>query len=285
MRHAMGARPRITITALSAAIASSESRAKRSGGYGFAVRVGAVPAGGGAAAAGEVAYRVAETVEVGLGLLYNQRRFRLDDSGPALDGVGEDNNLPLRLRLGWDVTPRSLGGLVFFLIVEAEKPNSCLPAALAWRVCPGGSGVSVNSAGRLHRRRTGVVVRGSLKRHPRPATEPHTEVTYMSHRLIIFGTSGDPSSRDLMPALARLHELGKLPPAFFVLSIAHDNWGTGHLREASERLSAERKTSREQMLEDVALQRMPTATARAGIEMLVWADLVVYRAWRLAESL
>ena len=72
----------------------------------WAVRVGAVPASGGAAAAGEVAYRVAKPVELGLGLLYNQRRFRLDDSGPAPDGVGEDNNLPLRLRLGWDITPQ-----------------------------------------------------------------------------------------------------------------------------------------------------------------------------------
>lgn len=70
----------------------------------WAVRVGAVPATGGAAAAGEVAYRIIDPLEVGLGLLYNQRRFRLDDSGPVPDGVGEDNNLPLRLRLGWDIT-------------------------------------------------------------------------------------------------------------------------------------------------------------------------------------
>jgi hypothetical protein len=66
----------------------------------WAVRIGAVPASGGAAVAGEVAYRVSKPVEIGLGLLYNERRFRLDDSGPAPDGVGEDNNLPLRLRLG-----------------------------------------------------------------------------------------------------------------------------------------------------------------------------------------
>jgi hypothetical protein len=71
----------------------------------WVVRVGAVPATGGAAAAGEVAYKIADPVEIGLGLLYNQRRFRLDDSAPAPDGVGEDNNMPLRLRLGWDITP------------------------------------------------------------------------------------------------------------------------------------------------------------------------------------
>jgi hypothetical protein len=65
----------------------------------WAVRVGA-------AAAGEVTYRVTKPVELGLGLLYKQRRFRLDDSGVAPDGVGEDNNLPLRLHLGWDITPQ-----------------------------------------------------------------------------------------------------------------------------------------------------------------------------------
>lgn len=71
----------------------------------WAVRVGAVPASGGSAAAAEVAYQIIEPLDVGLGLLYNQRRFRLDDSGIAPDGVGEDNNLPLRLRLGWTITP------------------------------------------------------------------------------------------------------------------------------------------------------------------------------------
>jgi len=70
----------------------------------WTVRVGAVPASGGAAAAGEVAYRVTDPLEIGLGLLFNQRRFRLDDSNPVPDGVGEDNNMPLRVRLGWDIT-------------------------------------------------------------------------------------------------------------------------------------------------------------------------------------
>ena len=93
----------------------------------WAVRVGAVPASGGAAVASEVAYRVTEPVEIGLGLLYNQRRFRLDDSGPAPDGVGEDNNLPLRLRLGWDITPKIalhfLGGVALGGEVRLEDRN------------------------------------------------------------------------------------------------------------------------------------------------------------------
>src|SRR5262249_28447598 len=57
------------------------------------------------------------------------------------------------------------------------------------------------------------------------------------------------------------------------------------LEEASKQLSAERKTGRTQILEDVALQRIPGATARAGLDTLAWANGAVYHAWRLAESL
>ena len=57
------------------------------------------------------------------------------------------------------------------------------------------------------------------------------------------------------------------------------------VEEASKQLSLERKAGREKTLEDVALQRTPTATARAGLEVLVWADAVLYHAGRLAESL
>jgi hypothetical protein len=57
------------------------------------------------------------------------------------------------------------------------------------------------------------------------------------------------------------------------------------LEDASKKLSAERKTGREKMLEDVGLQRTPTATARAALEILLWADLALYHSWRLAESL
>jgi phosphate:Na+ symporter len=57
------------------------------------------------------------------------------------------------------------------------------------------------------------------------------------------------------------------------------------LEEASKQLSADRKKGREQLLEDVALQRIPAATARAGLDTLAWANGAVYHAWRLAESL
>jgi phosphate:Na+ symporter len=35
----------------------------------------------------------------------------------------------------------------------------------------------------------------------------------------------------------------------------------------------------------VALQRIPAATARAGLDTLAWANGAVYHGWRLAESL
>jgi phosphate:Na+ symporter len=57
------------------------------------------------------------------------------------------------------------------------------------------------------------------------------------------------------------------------------------LAEASKQLSAERKAGREQILKDVALQRTPATTARAGLDTLAWANGAVYHAWRLAESL
>jgi phosphate:Na+ symporter len=57
------------------------------------------------------------------------------------------------------------------------------------------------------------------------------------------------------------------------------------LEDASKRLSAECKNGREKALEDVALQRVPAATARAVLERLAWADNSLYHAWHLAESL
>jgi phosphate:Na+ symporter len=57
------------------------------------------------------------------------------------------------------------------------------------------------------------------------------------------------------------------------------------LEDASKQLGAERRTERDGTLEDVALQRTSTATARAVLDRLVWADGALYHTWRLAESL
>jgi phosphate:Na+ symporter len=57
------------------------------------------------------------------------------------------------------------------------------------------------------------------------------------------------------------------------------------LEESSKQLGTERKNARALILEDIALQRTPAATARASLDALVWADGALYHAWRLAESL
>src|SRR5262249_49286547 len=57
------------------------------------------------------------------------------------------------------------------------------------------------------------------------------------------------------------------------------------IEDSSKQLSAERKAGRHRILEDVALQHMPSATARAGLDALAWADAALYHAWRMAESL
>jgi len=96
----------------------------------WAVRVGSVPASGGAAAAVEAAYRLAEPVDLGFGVIYQERRFRLDDSGPAPDGVGDDRSLPVRLRLGWRILPELslhlLGGVAVAGKVELDDRDGNL---------------------------------------------------------------------------------------------------------------------------------------------------------------
>src|SRR5215467_8220602 len=57
------------------------------------------------------------------------------------------------------------------------------------------------------------------------------------------------------------------------------------MEDASKRLTEDRKTGRDKILQDVALQRMPAGTARNGLDMLAWSEGALHHAWRLAESL
>lgn len=57
------------------------------------------------------------------------------------------------------------------------------------------------------------------------------------------------------------------------------------LEESSKQLAAERKNGRDQILEEIAMQRTPAAIARARLDALLWADTALYHSWRLAESL
>jgi phosphate:Na+ symporter len=57
------------------------------------------------------------------------------------------------------------------------------------------------------------------------------------------------------------------------------------LEAASKQLGVERETCRQQLLQDLALQRLSAASALGGLDTLAWADAALYHAWRLAESL
>jgi phosphate:Na+ symporter len=57
------------------------------------------------------------------------------------------------------------------------------------------------------------------------------------------------------------------------------------LEAASKQLAAECQAGRRATLEDVALQRVPIATAREALDTLAWADGALHHAWRLADLL
>lgn len=52
----------------------------------------------------------------------------------------------------------------------------------------------------------------------------------MLQRMVLFGASGDLTSRLLMPAIAQLAEAGYLPPGFSILGSANTDWSTDDFR-------------------------------------------------------
>ena len=53
----------------------------------------------------------------------------------------------------------------------------------------------------------------------------------MIGRMVLFGASGDLTSRLLMPAIAQLAEAGLLPPGFTVVGSANTDWSTEDFRQ------------------------------------------------------
>ncbi|MGO8893541.1 MAG: hypothetical protein ACLQB1_28225 [Streptosporangiaceae bacterium] len=49
--------------------------------------------------------------------------------------------------------------------------------------------------------------------------------------MVVFGASGDLTSRLLMPAIAQLAEAGLLPPGFTVVGSANTDWSTEDFRQ------------------------------------------------------
>lgn len=64
----------------------------------------------------------------------------------------------------------------------------------------------------------------------------------MIQTLVIVGASGDLTARFLIPAIARLHQAGKLPEGFRILGIARDDWNTEGFRSHLERRLASSST-------------------------------------------
>jgi glucose-6-phosphate 1-dehydrogenase len=57
-------------------------------------------------------------------------------------------------------------------------------------------------------------------------------------RFVILGATGDLAARKLLPAFARLHEVGKLPAGLGIVGAARDDWDTATLRaHMTERLA------------------------------------------------
>ncbi len=65
----------------------------------------------------------------------------------------------------------------------------------------------------------------------------------MIQTMVILGASGDLTARFLMPALARLHQAGRLPSGFRMLGLARDDWDTDDFRRHLERKMASCATS------------------------------------------
>jgi glucose-6-phosphate 1-dehydrogenase len=53
----------------------------------------------------------------------------------------------------------------------------------------------------------------------------------MIGRMVLFGASGDLTSRLLMPAVAQLTEAGLLPPGFTIVGSANTDWSTEDFRQ------------------------------------------------------
>jgi glucose-6-phosphate 1-dehydrogenase len=78
----------------------------------------------------------------------------------------------------------------------------------------------------------------------------------MINTIVIFGASGDLTSRFLFPAIVRLHQDGRLPEDFRIIGIARDKWDTAafrrHLEEKLTNLNSEdASSSRTSLLESI----------------------------------
>ncbi len=74
----------------------------------------------------EVAWEFADDWELGLGVQYQWRQFRLDDTGTAPNGVGEELSIPLYANATWQISPTAQLSMFAAVAVggEIEVQNS-----------------------------------------------------------------------------------------------------------------------------------------------------------------
>ncbi|UFS70695.1 glucose-6-phosphate dehydrogenase [Geomonas sp. RF6] len=97
----------------------------------------------------------------------------------------------------------------------------------------------------------------------------------MKKLLIIFGATGDLTSRFLMPALCELHAGGRLPEGFSVLGIAREEWDSTSFR--SHIVQRSRPFVPQHLLSGDFLERLHYATADVSNEEAVLAALGTVR--------
>lgn len=75
----------------------------------------------------ELAYDATETIQIAAGAQYQTRRFRLDDTGAAPGGVGEETIVPVYARLSYNPNPglslSVFGGVIFGGEVRIENSS------------------------------------------------------------------------------------------------------------------------------------------------------------------
>jgi glucose-6-phosphate 1-dehydrogenase len=107
----------------------------------------------------------------------------------------------------------------------------------------------------------------------------------MIKTLAILGASGDLASRFLVPAIARLREVGQLPESFRILGLARDAWDTEAFRHHLERKLDESNSnvghsSREAILSSTDYHRVDVTNRDELVQVLskLTDPLVVYLA-------
>jgi glucose-6-phosphate 1-dehydrogenase len=97
----------------------------------------------------------------------------------------------------------------------------------------------------------------------------------MIERMVLFGASGDLTSRLLMPAIAELAEAGLLPPGFTILGSANTDWSTDdfrhHIAAELEKHSAVPPATRDAVIRMLTFQPADV-TRPQDVSQLIGAD-------------